>query len=507
MTLAAHEAIDRADLGGWKPSSTLLDEVPAVRDNEWLFLLIPRSMHAIRVPAAEQATAPWRPLLQAYPSIASQRLHNKQGTPWGVTLVVSHRCNLSCVYCFSEVGHSSASLESDRMLAVVDHTLARRPADSRRSFVVNFFGGEPTLAMDDIKRVVEHTERACAEAGVDHSFKMVTNGTAPRDVLEYLAEHRFMLTVSMDAAPDRQSGQRLYGRHFRVDQTIDFIKFLVDAGNSPRVRSTVTGETVAHMDETVGFFASLGVKFIHFEPVGPVGTTTPGRLSRYTSPSAEEYAVNLLRAMDAARPLRVGVFGYAYQHLLSTPPRSYCEPMAGEDSYQVLNANGELIMCPEMQDPARNTKYQHNIGKATGRTAVFVDLLRKEEIGRQATPVQAASCQTCYARDICKSGCPSRNIQATGDLTKLDPYSCMVAKRVCDDLLRRMALETFREVEDSPEPVIKPISMPSELCTPPIVGGALQILRRAKVVFAVTGERLDPAVDGEIRRLSQMAGV
>jgi uncharacterized protein len=370
--------------------------------------------------------------------------------------------------------------------------------------VVNFFGGEPTLAMADVERVVEHTERACAEAGVQPSLRMVTNGTAPRPVLEYLVKHRFMLTISMDAAPQLQGGQRIYGKHFNAGQTIESIRYLTDAGVSVRVRSTVTGETVHRMDDTVRFFAGLGVRFVHFEPVGPSGTTVAGRLSRYTTPSAEDYAENLLRAMDAARPLGLGVFGYAFQHLLSTPPRSYCGPMIGEDSYNVLNANGELIMCPEMQDPARNEGFGHNVGQVTGRHTVSLNLVRKEEIGNAAMPLQNASCQNCYARDICKSGCPSRNIQATGDLTKLDPYSCTVAKRVCDDILRRIAVETFQNVDETPEPVIKPISLPAEVCSTPIVGNAINILRRAKVVFSLTGERMDPAIDSELARLSSL---
>ncbi|HEV2887350.1 MAG TPA: radical SAM protein, partial [Jatrophihabitans sp.] len=442
-------------------------------------------------------------LLAEYPSIAADRLQRPQGTPWGVTLVVSHRCNLSCVYCFSEVGHSTASLELERMLAIVDHTLARRPAGPRRAFVVNFFGGEPTLGMADVEKVVEHAERACAEAGVELSLRMVTNGTAPRSVLEYLVKHDFMLTVSMDAAPERQGGQRIYGKHFNAEQTMDAIRYLVESGLSIRVRSTVTGETVRHMDETVRFFASLGARFVHFEPVGPSGTTTSGRLSRYTTPSAEDYAENLLRAMDAARPLGVAVFGYAFQHLLSTPPRSYCGPMIGEDSYNVLNANGELIMCPEMQDPARNEGFGHNVGQVSGRHTVSLNLVRKEEVGKQAMPLQNSSCQSCYARDICKSGCPSRNIQATGSLTKLDPYSCAVAKRVCDDVLRRIAVETFHDVPETPEPMIKPISLPAELCSTPFVGNAISVLQRAKVVFTVTRERIDPSMDGEIARLSR----
>jgi uncharacterized protein len=493
---------DRSDV-----DARLVDDLPAVRDGRWLYLFMPRSMHVVRVPAAEEAAAPWRQALAGYPSLSGGRLAQRQADPWGVTLVVGHKCNLSCVYCFSEVGHSTAALEADRMLALVDHTLTRRPGPQNKTFGVNFFGGEPTLAMRDIEKVVEHTEQACAAMHVTPYFTMVTNGTAPRAALQYLVDHRFTLTVSMDAAPERQSGQRLYGRHHDVGQTVDTIRFLADAGVPFRVRSTVTGETVHHMDETVEFFAGLGAKFVHFEPVGPVGTTTPGRLSRYSEPSAEDYAENLLRAMDVARGLGVGVFGYAFQHLLSSPPRSYCAPMSSGESYNVLNATGELIMCPEMQDPARNKEYGHNVGRASDRTVVFVDLMRKEEIGEAALPTQHQSCRSCYARDICHSGCPSRNIQATGSLTKLDRYSCTVAKRVCADVLRRLAVETFLAEEDVPEPLVRPIKLPAELSAAPLVGSAVTILRRARVVFSLTGERLDPSVDAELARLTGLGAM
>ena len=507
MTAGVQEFSAEQGQPGHDITATLIDDLPAVRQDEWLYLLIPRSMHAIRVPASEQAAAPWRKVLAEYPSIATNRLYRPQGTPWGVTLVVSHRCNLSCVYCFSEVGHSTASLEVDRMLAIVDHTLAHRPAGRARPFVVNFFGGEPTLNMPDVEQVVRHVEQACASAGVQHSFRMVTNGTAPLSAMRFLVEHGFQLTVSMDAKPELQGPQRIYRKGLSPTQTVDTIKFLVDNGISPRIRSTVTGETVHHMAETVAYFAGLGATFIHFEPVGPSGTSSVGRLARYTTPTAEDYSTNLLRALDAARPLNAGVFGYAYQHLLSSPPKSYCEPMSGVDSYNVLNASGELIMCPEMQDPARNDDFQHNVGRVSGRRTVTVDITRKEDVGKLAVPVQVLSCQTCYARDICKSGCPSRNIQATGSLTKLDPYSCAVAKRVCADILGRMAQETFGAVAGCQEPILRPLAMPAELCTPPIVANAISVLQRAKIVFALTGETLAPQVHTEIERLTQLAGL
>jgi uncharacterized protein len=484
-------------------SATLVEDYPAFVTADWLYLLMPQSMHAIRVPVS-RPDAPWRRVLADH-SVISARLRKPSPTPWGVNLVVSHLCNLSCVYCFSEVGHSNASLPLERMLAMVDHTLDNPPADPARTFTVTFFGGEPTLNMPQVRKVVSHVEDRCSAAGVKHIFQMVTNGTAPRSDMDYLIDHGFQLTVSMDAMPERQKEQRIYNKHNSPSDTVGTIQHLADRSVSFRIRSTITGETVDYMDETVRFFHGLGARWVHFEPVGPSGTVTAGRLTRYTSPTAGQYAANLIRAMDEAHGLGVGILGYAFQHLLTNPKHSYCAPMSGGKHYNVLNANGDVIMCPEMQDPGRNKQFDHNVGRVDNSRTVFIDLKRKSEIGAEATPVQALSCQSCYARDICKSGCPSRNIQATGSLTKLDPYSCAIAKQVCADVLRRIADETFRQVEHSADAILRPISMPSELCTPPMLHTALSTLKRAKMLYALTSEAPQPELDAQIRRLADLA--
>lgn len=478
-----------------------IDDMPAVVTDEWVFLLMPQTMHAVRARADSVGKAPWRSLLVKNTSLSPARICRPQSAPWGVTLVTTHRCNLSCVYCFSEVGHSNAALPLDRMLALVDETLRQPPSGPPVPFIANFFGGEPTLNMPDVRAVVSYIQEQCTSKGVQCSFKMVTNGTASPADMGFLADNNFQLTISMDAAPERQKDQRIYGRRHSVSDTIANIRHLADKNVDFRVRSTVTGETVRHMAETVSYFCELGVRFIHFEPVGPSGTSSPGRLSRYTSPTADEYSLNFIRAMDMARKLNIGVFGYSFQHILASPAPSYCEPMTGSGSYSVLNANGDVIMCPEMQDPARNKTYDHTIGRVTDRRKVEINLVRKSEIGRLATPTQAPSCQNCYARDICRSGCPSRNIQATGSLTKLDPYSCGIAKQVCADVLRRLAEETFVDVPPSPDVMVKPILLPPELSTPPVLAQAIRTLERVKLIAMLTGVTKNADIQVALDRL------
>ena len=73
-------------------------------------------------------------------------------------LHVSHDCNLRCRYCFASTGDFGTG---HRM--TMDFDTARRAIDwvveksgKRRNIEVDFFGGEPLMALDTVKRTVEY---------------------------------------------------------------------------------------------------------------------------------------------------------------------------------------------------------------------------------------------------------------------------------------------------------------------------------------------------------------
>ena len=486
-------------------TTTVIDSMPAVVTDQWTDLLIPQSMHALRVPSTRSADAPWRALLARHPVLALGRLRQAVTSTWGVGLVMSHLCNMSCVYCFSEAGRSRAVLPLDQMLAVVDYALGRRQGGDRKSFSVHFFGGEPTLHMREVRAVVEHVIHRCAAMGVDPVFRMVTNGTAARSDLDFLIDHGVQLVVSMDASPRRQRDQRIYGPHHNVAGTVATIRHLVARSTPFRVRSTVTGQTVTHLVETVRYFAELGVRFVHFEPVGPSANTTPGRKRRYHSPAPEQYAEQFELAMVAARECGVGLFSYAFQHLVATPD-SYCNPMSGDDGYLVVNATGEIIMCPEQQDSERTLEFGRDLGRVTDEPRVSVDLHAKRANGDRARPGRHPGCQSCFAHGMCAGGCPSRNLQATGSPTTPDPYSCAIAKALGATILGRIAAETFAGAEPSDDVILRPIALPPELCVPSLVQAAAAILNRVRLGGMLTGEVPNQAVDAQLRRLTSLLG-
>jgi len=98
----------------------------------------------------------------------------------GLTIYLGSHCNLSCPYCHREADENEPAVD-ERLL-----TLVRGRSDLR----IRFMGGEPTLYMNDIKKVVDAAPRA--------KFSICTNGTTLKKLLPYFREHRFLVCVSYD---------------------------------------------------------------------------------------------------------------------------------------------------------------------------------------------------------------------------------------------------------------------------------------------------------------------
>ena len=73
-------------------------------------------------------------------------------------LHVSHDCNLRCKYCFASTGDFGTghrmTMSFDTAKAAIDWVVAK--SGKRRNIEVDFFGGEPLMAIDVVKRTVEY---------------------------------------------------------------------------------------------------------------------------------------------------------------------------------------------------------------------------------------------------------------------------------------------------------------------------------------------------------------
>jgi len=135
-----------------------------------------------------------------------------------LVLSLTERCNLRCTYCYYKVSHEARSLvmSKDIMEAAIRLAFERTLSLNQRFLNITFFGGEPLLCMDSIRRGVGFAKSLAHErfgedvllgppASVRASpkfrlrFAVNTNATLlNEDIIEYLKREKFRIYLSLD---------------------------------------------------------------------------------------------------------------------------------------------------------------------------------------------------------------------------------------------------------------------------------------------------------------------
>ena len=104
-------------------------------------------------------------------------------------LHVSHDCNLRCQYCFASTGDFGTghrmTMDIETAKKAIDFVIMR--SGNRRNIEVDFFGGEPLMAMDTVKATVDYARSLEKEHGKNFRFTITTNGVLLSDEnIEYI---------------------------------------------------------------------------------------------------------------------------------------------------------------------------------------------------------------------------------------------------------------------------------------------------------------------------------
>ena len=105
-----------------------------------------------------------------------------------ITIYMGSRCNLNCAYCHREADANETKISSELFgkLQNVD------------DLTVKFMGGEPTLYLDEIKKVVKAVPKA--------KFIICTNGVNLDKYLSFFREHDFLVCISFDGGANAERG-------------------------------------------------------------------------------------------------------------------------------------------------------------------------------------------------------------------------------------------------------------------------------------------------------------
>lgn len=105
-----------------------------------------------------------------------------------ITIYMGSRCNLNCAYCHKERDAHEEKISAELLAKL----------QSLDDLTVKFMGGEPTLYMDEIKKVVKAVPKA--------RFIICTNGVDLEKYLPFFRKHDFLVCISYDGDNNTNRG-------------------------------------------------------------------------------------------------------------------------------------------------------------------------------------------------------------------------------------------------------------------------------------------------------------
>jgi uncharacterized protein len=358
-------------------------------------------------------------------SFALNSLKNRQNVK-ALCLNVAHDCNLRCRYCFASRGdyRGKRGLMTAEVGRKAVDFLVERSGDLK-NLEIDFFGGEPLMALDTIKEVVSYARNLGKTHGKVFHFTVTTNATILNDeIIEYLHENMDNIVLSMDGRKEVNDFMRVgTDGSGTYDKIVPNIKKLVALRERDHkdyyVRGTFTRYNL-DFSEDVFHLADLGFKEISIEPVvGRQGEyllkdEDAGAIYRQYERIAEE----LLNRGDGRKSFRFYHFNIDIYHGPCIYKRlSACG--AGRE-YLAVTPGGDIYPCHQF------------VGQeefAMGN--VFEKILdeRVIECFKNTHVFSKQKCIDCWARFFCSGGCNANNFLVNGDMNIPYEMTCKLQKK------------------------------------------------------------------------------
>jgi len=130
-----------------------------------------------------------------------------------IVLQLTQSCNFRCAYCTYTANNDSQRLHSTKsmswktikeaLLFLLNHSIDSPEVQ------VGFYGGEPLLAYDMLKKTVAYAEKLFY--GKKITFTISTNGDLlNREIMNYLIAHDFQILISIDGCKEIHNKNRVF---------------------------------------------------------------------------------------------------------------------------------------------------------------------------------------------------------------------------------------------------------------------------------------------------------
>ena len=146
--------------------------------------------------------------VQAAAERVKARKYFVHGGPLLHVMVVTLRCNETCVYCHASRANMDA-VETDMTPETARKAVDLALSSTNGFITIEFQGGEPLVNFPVVKEIIEYATERNKEIGKRLEFTMVSNfSLLDEEKLRYLLEHKVQLCTSIDGPEELHNAQR-----------------------------------------------------------------------------------------------------------------------------------------------------------------------------------------------------------------------------------------------------------------------------------------------------------
>ena len=353
-------------------------------------------------------------------------------------LHIAHDCNLACRYCFAEEGeyHGRRALMSYEVgKKALDFLIAN--SGNRQHLEVDFFGGEPLMNWDVVKRLVEYGRSQEKEHNKKFRFTLTTNGVLLNDeIMEFCNKEMSNVVLSLDGRKEVNDHMRPFRNGKGSYDLIvpKFQKFAELRGDKDYfVRGTFTNKNL-DFGEDVLHYADLGLKKMSMEPVVAEPTEDyaireedlPQILAEY-----DRLAAEYVKRHKEGR-------GFTFFHFMVDLKQGPCvaKRLSGCGSgteYLAVTPWGDLYPCHQFV--GKEEFLLGNVDTGVTNTAI------RDEF-KLCNVYAKEKCKDCFARFYCSGGCAANSYNFHKSITDAYDIGCkMQKKRIECAVMIKAALE------------------------------------------------------------------
>ena len=352
-------------------------------------------------------------------------------------LHVAHTCNLNCSYCFASQGkyHGERALMSYEVgKQALDFLIAA--SGTRHNLEVDFFGGEPLMNWDVVKRLVAYAREQEKIHNKNFRFTLTTNGMLiDDDVIEFANREMSNVVLSLDGRKEVHDRLRVdYAGKGSYDRIVPKFQRLVEArgGKNYYMRGTFTRHNLDFVNDVM-HMVDLGFTETSMEPV-VCAPGDPEALRQEDLPvlfdQYERLAKEMIRRRREGRPFTF----YHYMLDLAGGPCIY-KRVTGCGSgteYLAVTPWGELFPCHQfVGDPAYS---MGNIWDGVTNEAL-------REKFRACNVYARPQCADCWAKLYCSGGCAANAYHSQGDVSGVYELGCKLFRKRMECALMMKAAE------------------------------------------------------------------